>query len=97
MKKTNISYKNTDDLYIGDVLYVGIDAVGGGWICTTDGDPFAEDSWIDGCNDNGCPEAATRGIEIITSVISDPSTIWEPLTEDDEEYISETLESWGIR
>ena len=42
--------------------------------------------------DNGCETE----IAALDQIINDPATPWEDLTQDDVEYISDTLTAWGI-
>lgn len=96
MKKTYISYINNCaeiETYRYDgseayALYVGIDAVYGGWILETGGDPT--------CLNELEQAAAEAEITAINEIIADPTTPWEDLSEEDLEYIQDTLESWGI-
>lgn len=94
MKKTYVQYN--DNIYTlnnGDgveryVLYIGLDNVYGGYILETAGDPIGLNDLEDS---NGESEIAS-----INHIINDPATPWEDLTQDDAEYISDTLAAWGI-
>ena len=83
MKKTTITTNN--ELFN---LYFGISSVYGEFILETAGDPTClnelEDAGVDAL------------IDSVNSVISNPNTYWEPCNEDDEEYVSDCLEAWGI-
>lgn len=100
MKKTYISYLNNcteveSCRYDGSeayALYVGLDdAIYGGWLLETGGDPCAlndlEERICDGC----------EGVEIllnsINGLIADPATPWEDLVEEDVEYLNDWFET----
>ena len=67
-----------------ETLYVGIDAIHGGWLLTTGGDPTCLNE-LEDCQ-------ADDEIERINAIIGDPSTPWEPCDQEDEAYIREWLE-----
>lgn len=70
----------------GYALYAGIDAVYGGWILETGGDPTTL---------NELEEfEAEADIASINAIIAAPNTPWEEVDEDDLEYIQEWLEIW---
>lgn len=71
-----------------NALYVGIPSVYGEWILETSGDPIS----LNELEDAGCEEE----IEKINAIIASPNTAWEDLTDEDAEYIADTLKSWGI-
>lgn len=70
-------------------LYTGIDELYGGWMLETGGNPDT----LAALEDCGGDELIAE----INAAISSPKTEWEPLTEDDSEYIAGYLEAWGIR
>lgn len=82
MKKTYIN---------GYTLYTGIDAIYGGWLMTTEGDPTTLNELEDANND-----ASDREIAEINEILTDPSTAWEECDEDDISYVEEWLNVWGI-
>ena len=68
-------------------LYAGIDAVYGGWVLTSNGDP---------CTLNELENADSEEmIQSVNALLADPE-IWEPCDDEDEAYISEWLGIWGI-
>lgn len=85
MKKTYITDNETSERY---ALYVGIDQIYGGWMMETSGDPDT----LNTLEDSDCADL----IEKITSTINDPATEWEQATEEDNEYVAEWLEIWGL-
>lgn len=91
MKKTYITNENASETF---TLYVGIDAVYGGWIMETSGDPTCLNELEESVSDGN--ESAEALINSIGELISDPATPWEPLSFEDKEYIRFTLESWGL-
>ena len=90
MKKTLFENSECGNFY----LYVGIEAVYGEFILETGGNPITlndlEEDVADGIAECG------KLIETINNVIADPNTYWEPCDEDDEEYVSDWLNAWGI-
>ena len=94
MKKTYVQYiNNTYTLDNGDgterfALYVGLDNVCGGYILETSGDPTC----LNELEDNGCESE----IAAIKRIINDSTTPWMGLTQDDADYITDTLTAWGI-
>lgn len=70
-------------------LYYGVSGVYGDFVLETGGEPTC----LNELEDAGADEL----IEAINNVISNPNTYWEPCEEEDEEYISDTLEAWGIK
>ena len=72
-------------------LYSGIDAVYGGWLLETEGEPLTLNDLEDANDDEGLELIAK-----INEIIADPNTSWEPLTEEDEEYVSGILEAWRL-
>lgn len=94
MKKTYVQYNdNAYTLHNGDgierdALYIGLNNVYGGYILETAGGPTG----LNELEDNGCENE----IAAINQTINDPATPWEDLTQDDAEYISDTLTAWGI-
>lgn len=83
MKKTIININNEEFK-----LFAGISSVYGEFILETAGDPTCL---------NELDNSDSRDlIESINSIMNDQSTAWEPCNEDDEQYISEWLEIWGI-
>lgn len=98
MKKTYVEYASAEQLEVyrfgrADgvevfALYTGVDALEGGWLLESSGDP---------CCQNSLEEAgATRLIESVEAIIASTSTPWGPMNSADEAYISDTLESWGL-
>lgn len=69
-------------------LYTGIESVYGGYILETNGGPTCLNELEDAED--------TTLIDQINAVTSDPSTPWEPLEEENTQYISDTLDAWGI-
>lgn len=102
MKKTYISCANCGTevaSYRNDgseayALYVGIDAVYGGWIMETGGDPTCLNE-LEEAVSNGINTAEAE-INAINEIIANPSTSWESLNFEDQEYIRFTLKSWGL-
>lgn len=94
MKKTYVQY--IDNHYVLDnydgterfALYVGLDNVYGGYILEAGGDPTG----LNELEDNGCESEIAE----INQIINDPATPWKDLTQDDADYISDTLTAWGI-
>lgn len=70
-------------------LYTGIDALEGGWMLETSGDPvgLSDLENADRCDD----------IDKINAIIADASTPWEECSDNDAAYIADTLEAWGIQ
>lgn len=102
MKKTYTSYdgrtgvtSHRNDGSEGYALYVGIDAVYGGWILETGGDPCTLNDLEDAVADGN--DAAEADINAINEIIAHPDTTWEDLDDDDLEYIQEWLEIWGLK
>lgn len=84
MKKAYITNENATGTF---ALYVGIDALHGGWLLETGGDPTTL---------NELEEAqAEADIAAINNVIADPDTPWEELKKENLEYVREWLEIWG--
>lgn len=69
-------------------LYNGIESVYGGYILETNGGATCLNELEDAED--------TTLIDQINAVISDPSTPWESLEEEDTQYISDTLDAWEI-
>lgn len=94
MKKTYVQYTdNTVELsrYDGSemfALYIGVKPVYGEYILETGGGATCLNELED------AEDAAL--IDQIAAIISDPSTPWESLEEEDTQYISDTLDAWGI-
>ena len=94
MKKTTIQLNDSsvitsrfdgkDQFY----LYAGVDAIYGGWLLETSGTPTC----LNELEDAG-DEAM---IATIHSILEDPSTDWEVLSDEDEAYIADTLNAWGL-
>lgn len=84
MKKTLFESREYGNRY----LYVGIDNIYGEFMLETGGDPTC----LNELEDAGCEEL----IETINNVIADPNTYWESCDDDDDQYIAEWLEIWGI-
>ena len=83
MKKTIININNEEFK-----LFAGISSVYGEFILETNGDPA--------CLDELENSDSYDLIELINSIINDTDTVWEPCDEEDEQYIAEWLEIWGI-
>ncbi|MDY5986573.1 MAG: hypothetical protein SPJ81_06380 [Lachnoclostridium sp.] len=83
MKKTIIEIENKNYN-----LYVAVDAIYGEFILETEGDPTC----LNELEDSDCSDL----IDAINSIINDPATPWEVCNKDDEQYISECLNIWGI-
>lgn len=92
MKKTYFTSESTSEAY---ALYVGIDAVYGGWIMETGGDPTCLNE-LEEAVSNGV-DGAEANINAINEIIASQATPWEDLDEEDLEYIQEWLEIWGLR
>lgn len=82
---TSISENGDTERY---TIYNEIDALYGGWLLTTKGDPVT----LNSLEDAGDAE----GIEKINALLSDGSTPWEVCDENDLNYINEWLTLWGI-
>ncbi len=82
MKKTTIygEIENT-------TLYFGIPELYGEFLLTTCGDPTCLNE-LEDANDEDT-------ICIVNDLLNDPSTTWEPCTEEDEEYVNDRLRIWG--
>lgn len=83
MKKTIITINNESFN-----LFFGISSIYGEFILETAGDPTC----LNELEDSDCYAL----IDSIDSIINDPSTPWEVCNKDDEQYISEWLNIWGI-
>ena len=90
MKKTLFESSEVGGCY----LYVGIEPVYGEFILETGGDPITLNDLEEGSAD-GISECE-KLIETINNIIANPNTYWEPCDEEDEEYIQDNLEAWGI-
>lgn len=94
MKKTTVQFDNSTVItsrFDGNeqfALYTGIDSVYGGWILTNEGDPWCLNMLEDAGDD--------EMIQSINELLADPNTPWEPLEEEDTQYIRDTLDAWGI-
>lgn len=98
MKKYSFYYREDDTE--ASTLYTDIPELEGGFILRTD---FPET-----LNDFESFESSTPGVTAeqieaneaelaeIRRIIADPSTPWEPLNEEDEEYIRDRLHEWGV-
>lgn len=95
MKKTYIQFRfNSAFISRHDgneqfALYADVDAVYGGWLAETSGEPMC----LNALEDAGCDGVIAE----ISRIISDPATPWEALSEEDTEYIRDTLAAWGIK
>lgn len=69
-------------------LYTGIESVYGGYLLETNGGATCLNELEDAED--------TALIDQINAVIADPTTPWEPLEEEDTQYIRDTLDAWGI-
>lgn len=83
MKKTTININN--EIF---TIFCGINSVYGGFILETSGDPTC----LNELEEAGCGDL----VDLINSIMSDKNTMWEPCGEDDEQYIAEWLNIWGI-
>lgn len=100
MKKTIV---NSETIFPGKsygdatyTLYFGIDTLEGGWMITSEGDPYTAydfDSVID--DEKEFWQAAKREKEAIEAIIADPRTPLEEITDEDIEYVNEWLGIWG--
>lgn len=94
MKKTYIQFRsNFASISRHDgseqfALYADVDAVYGGWIAETSGEPMC----LNELEDAGCDGVIAE----ISSIIADPATPWEALNDEDTEFIRDTLGAWGI-
>ena len=88
MKKTLFGNSEMGNNY----LYAGIEEVYGEFVLETEGDPVTLNDLEEGAADTDCKIL----IETIQSVIADPDTCWEPCSKEDERYISDWLDIWGI-
>lgn len=96
MKKTYIQYdEHLTSAFISRhdgneqfALYIDVEAVYGGWLLETGGNPTC----LNELEDAECDSM----IRSINEIIADPETPWECLKEEDEEYIQDTLTAWGI-
>ena len=98
MKK--ISYYEKEDDAEAVTLYTGISEIDGGFILRRD---YPETLYDFESFESTAPDATAEQIEAneaelaeIQSMIADPSTPWEPLDEEDEEYIRDFLHECGI-
>lgn len=73
-------------------LFIGIDAVHGGWLCSWCGVPYCLNDLEEAQNDESDKE-----VKEIEEIISDPATYWEECSKEDVEYINDTLYAWGIQ
>lgn len=85
MKKFNYYYREDD--VEASTLYTGIPELEGGFIVRTD---FPET-----LHDFESFESTTPGATD-EQLVADPGTPWEPLGEEDEEYIRDCLHEWGF-
>ena len=83
MKKTTININN--EIF---TLFCGIHSVYGGFVLETNGDPTC----LNELEDSGSDDL----ICLINSIMSDENAGWKPCDEDDEQYISDWLNIWGI-
>ena len=88
MKKTLFGNSEMGNNY----LYAGVEDVYGEFVLETGGDPVTLNDLEEGAADTDCKAL----IETIRSVIADPDTCWEPCSKEDERYISDWLDIWGI-
>ena len=94
MEKTYVQYsENTVELTHHDgnemfALYVGVKPVYGEYILETSGNAT--------CLNELEEAGASELIESINAIIANPDTPWEGLDANDEQYISDSLEAWGI-
>lgn len=75
-------------------LYIGIDKLYGEFILETCGNPITLNDLEEGVTDGIA--ACGKLIETINNVIADPNTYWKPCDEEDEKYVSDYIETWGI-
>lgn len=69
-----------------------VEDVYGEFVLETEGDPVTLNDLEESASDADCKAL----IEAIRSVIADPGTYWEPCSKEDEQYISDWLDIWGI-
>lgn len=98
MKK--ITFYDREDDVETTALYTGISEIDGGFILRRD---YPETLYDFESFESTAPDATAEQIEAneaelaeIKQIIADPSTPWEPLSEEDEEYIRYYLNAWGV-
>lgn len=69
-------------------LYADVESVDGGWLLETSGSLTC----LNELEDAECDSM----IRSINEIIADSATPWEALSEEDTEYIRDTLSAWGI-
>lgn len=98
MKK--ISYYEKEDDAEAVTLYTGVPYIDGGFILRRDYPVTLHDYEYFECDTPHVTEEQLEANEAelaeIQSMIADPSTPWEPLDEEDEEYIHDFLHECGI-
>lgn len=99
MKKVTIMYtpfNETIKSFGGDILYVGIKQIHGGWMLTTEGEPFTLES-LEDMEGAARTEKEEQYVSRLRAEIEDLITVAdESLNEAEEEYIADTLEAWGV-
>lgn len=99
MKKVKIMYtpfNETIKSFEGDVLYTGIDRVYGGWMLTTEGEPFTLENLEDMEGDARTEKEVQYASRLRAEIESLVSRADEALDESDEAYITDNLETWGL-
>lgn len=98
MKK--ITFYDREDDVETTTLYTGISEIDGGFILRRDYPVTLHDYEYFECDTPHVTEEQLEANEAelaeIQSMIADPSTPWEPLSEEDEEYIRYYLNAWGV-
>lgn len=96
MKKTRVMLDENGHYSIYDFsgvesfnLYVGVNAVYGGYMIETSGDPITLEALEDAGDENAVAD--------IAAILSDPATPWEACADKDFEYVAEWLDVWGNR
>lgn len=99
MKKVTIMYtpfNETIKNFGGDILYVGIDRIHGGWMLTGDGEPTTLED-IENMEADARTEKEERYVSRLRVEIEHlAKEASEELTEEDREYITGVLEAWGL-
>ena len=95
-----ISYYEKEDDAEAVTLYTGVPYIDGGFILRRDYPVTLHDYEYFECDTPHVTEEQIEANEAelaeIRRIIADPSTPWEPLDEEDEEYIRYYLNAWGV-
>lgn len=98
MKKVTIMYtpfNETIKSFGGDTLYVGIKQIHGGWMLTTEGEPFTLESLEDMEGAAQTEKEKQHVSRLRTEIEYLIAAADESLNEAEKEYIADTLEAWG--